>query len=151
MAFTHLQPAFCDRKPPIIGPITGPRRGPNAKTAVAVPRPSESNKSDTMPPPIERHAEPPSPAKRRNMRRDVMFGARAQASCQMAKIVVVMSRIFPTTVSSIRQKRGGPMITYYFTTILLAQGSRDQRTDLCDIPVYMPPHCFEVYSPRIPI
>lgn len=92
-SLTHLQPAACDRKPPIIGPMTGPSRGPNAKNAVAVPRSLDSNKSDTIPPPMDRHAEPPSPAKRRNIRSVVMLGATAQANCHMTKIAVAMSRI----------------------------------------------------------
>lgn len=92
-AVTHLHPASWDRNPPTIGPMTGPSRGPSANTAVATPRSFESNKSDTIPPPIERHAEPPSPEKIRNIRRDVMFGERAQASSQMAKRAVLISKI----------------------------------------------------------
>lgn len=78
-----------------------------------------------------------------------MFGARAQASCQMANIVVVMSKIFSSR-SQLYEVEEGRHDTYYFTTILLAQGSRDQRADLWHILlVHMPSHCFEVYSPRI--
>lgn len=92
-AITHLHPASWDRNPPTIGPMTGPSRGPSANTAVATPRSFESNRSDTIPPPIERHAEPPSPEKMRKIRRDVMFGERAQASSQMAKRAVLISKI----------------------------------------------------------
>lgn len=91
--FTHLHPASWDRNPPTIGPMTGPNKGPSANTAVATPRSFESNRSDTIPPPIERHAEPPRPEKMRKMRRDVMFGERAQASSQMANRAVLISKI----------------------------------------------------------
>jgi hypothetical protein len=110
-SLTHLQPAACDRNPPIIGPMTGPSKGPNAKTAVATPRSFESNRSDTIPPPIERHAEPPSPAKRRNTSRVVMFGARAQASCHIANIAVVMSKICPVYCQYNRCMMGFKLLT----------------------------------------
>jgi hypothetical protein len=59
-------------------PRTGPKRMPRENMAMALPRSSVGKRSDIMPDPIVRHAEPPSPAKNRMTMSPSRFGASAQ-------------------------------------------------------------------------
>lgn len=81
-----------------------------------------------IPLPIERHAEPPSPARNRKTRRLAKLGARAQASCHIAKNAVVKSKTCSEPVSAalvlwcgLRWKgMGEGEETYKFATKLFA-------------------------------
>lgn len=60
---THLHPTAELWKAPAIGPITGPNKGPNPKSAIAAPLLSAGTTSEMVPPPTVCGAEPAQPAK----------------------------------------------------------------------------------------
>ena len=62
MIKAHLIPQACVIKPPAIGPITGPRRGPKAYTAIAEARSFSEKRSLIDPPPQAMGAPPEIPA-----------------------------------------------------------------------------------------
>lgn len=79
------QPAACERKPPMTGPIDGPRRGPRLQIDMAVPRCCKFVTSAIVPAPMAMGAAPTSPAKKRNATSMLMLVARPQATVKMMK------------------------------------------------------------------
>ena len=64
---THRQPADSPKKPPIIGPSTGPKKGATAKKLIARPRSEAANISAMTPPALVSGEEPKAPAKNRRI------------------------------------------------------------------------------------
>lgn len=58
--------------------LTGPRRGPMLKSAIALPRSAETNKSAMVPPPTAMGAAPAQPHRKRKARNIEAFVLRAQ-------------------------------------------------------------------------
>jgi hypothetical protein len=109
--------------------------------------------SDTIPPPIDKQAEPPSPENMRKIRRDVIFGDKAQASSQMAKRAVLISKIYIDTQWLALWRWGRRLGTYYLATELLTQRSGDERANLShileDIPSMFLKECLLTTYPRM--
>ena len=70
---THRQPSVIPRKPPTMGPITGPMKGATEKMLIARPRSLAENKSATTPPAFVSGEDPKAPPKNRRMRRVQTF------------------------------------------------------------------------------
>jgi hypothetical protein len=64
---TERQPLAAVRKPPPMGPITGPRRGPMLQIDMALPRSRGMNMSATEPPPMVIGVLPTMPASKRKV------------------------------------------------------------------------------------
>jgi hypothetical protein len=106
---THLHPALCAINPPQIGPRTGPNRGPAPKIDMAIPRCSGSNKSDTTPPPMVKHADPPIPVRSLKTINAERFGASAHPIWNRTKKDVEMLRIILRPYISLKGDRNnGP-------------------------------------------
>lgn len=100
---------FCAMNPPHIGPKTGPKSGPAENIAIARPRFSGSNRSDTTPPPIVRHPDPPRPASSRNTIMEEKLGERAHPIWKRTKADVARLRIIRRPYISLRgDKNNGP-------------------------------------------
>jgi hypothetical protein len=66
---THRHPFVIPKKPPIIGPRTGPRKGAEAKRLIAMPRCLAGNMSAITPPALVRGDDPNDPARKRRIMR----------------------------------------------------------------------------------
>jgi hypothetical protein len=95
--------------PPHIGPRTGPKSGPAENIAMATPRFSGSNKSETTPPPIVRHPDPPRPVSSRKTITEEKLGARAHPIWKRTKVDVDKLRIIRRPYISLSgDKNNGP-------------------------------------------
>ena len=84
---THLHPADWFKKPAIMGPIDGPRKGAIANIAIAIPRSLALNISAMTPPALVRGDDPKVPAKARMMIKAAMFGAPAVPALKAANAI----------------------------------------------------------------
>lgn len=111
LLLTHLHPALCAMKPPQRGPRTGPKRGPAPNIDMAIPRCSGSNKSDTTPPPIVKHAEPPIPVRTLKHINAERFGASAQPTWKRTKKEVeILRMILRPYISLNGDRNNGPTL-----------------------------------------
>ena len=85
---SHLHPLAPVRKPPATGPMTGPSVGPRAYIPMNFPRRSCGIRSEIVPPPIARGADPAQPCRKRRAIRLFRLGASAQATVKAAKMVL---------------------------------------------------------------
>ncbi len=82
---THRHPQFSPRKPPIIGPITGPNNGAEENATSANPRWRIGQISATTPPAFVKGEAPKVPAKNLMMSSPSMFGAAAHPALKAVR------------------------------------------------------------------
>jgi hypothetical protein len=100
-----------------MGPKTGPKSGPAENIAIARPRLSGSKRSDTTPPPIVRHPDPPKPASSRNTMIEEKLGERAHPMWKRTKAEVAKLRTIRRPYISLSGDRNnGP--NYHFISSL---------------------------------
>ena len=90
MRNTHRQPALSAMKPPMMGPIVGPTRGPITKRAIHLPLWLTGMTSASVPPLMARPAAPQHPLMNRKAINAPTFVAKALPRRNAKNIVVEM-------------------------------------------------------------